>query len=110
MTTPVFVRLAPGLHKMLTDNLAKVMGKAIDQIRKAHEAGLTVTITSPDARTIRGRKRITEALRHAGLEPEIVSLLGWDTTYPGAVPAPALETAALEAESEASDPPTLTEE
>jgi hypothetical protein len=33
-----------------------------------------------------GRRRIKTALRHAGLEPAIVSLLGWATTYPGAEP------------------------
>jgi hypothetical protein len=113
MTAPVFVRLRPSLHKVDLVTLDKVLTKALEDIRKAHKAGFTVTVVSPDARTINGRKRIAEALRHAGLEPEIVSLLGWGTTYPGAEPptAPAaLAEASTAADEATDDPPTLTDD
>ena len=90
-------------------HFARVLRTAI---RKAHTAGFTITVVSPDARTIKGRKRIAEALRHAGLEPEIVALLGWGTTYPGAEP-PATPAALVEASAateETTDDPTLTDE
>lgn len=113
-TPPVLVRLRPGLHKVHLLTLDKILTKALEDIRKAHAAGFTVTIVSPDARTVPGRKKIKEDLRHAGLEPEIVSVLGWDTTYPGATPKPAptaLPESALEvAEAPAAEPPTLTDE
>lgn len=86
MSTPVLVRLRPGLHKVAPHTIEATLAKPLDEIRKAHGAGLSVTIVSPDARTMPGRKRIKTALRHAGLEPAIVSLLGWATTYPGAEP------------------------
>ena len=112
MTAPVFVRLRPSLHKVDLVTLDKVLTKALEDIRKAHTAGFTITVVSPDARTIKGRKRIAEALRHAGLEPEIVALLGWGTTYPGAEP-PATPAALVEASAateETTDDPTLTDE
>lgn len=114
MSTPVLVRLRPGLHKLPLLDLDKALTKALDEIRKAHAAGLAVHVVSPDARTIKGRKRITEAFRHADLEPEIVSLLGWATTYPGAEPPAPRE--AIEAADDplpvdkASEPPVLTED
>jgi hypothetical protein len=86
MSTPVLVRLRPGLHKVAPHTIEAALAKPLSEIRKAHQAGLSVTIVSPDARTMPGRKKIKTALRHAGLEPAIVSLLGWATTYPGAEP------------------------
>ena len=110
MSTPVLVRLRPGLHKVDLLTLDKVLTKALEEIHKAHAAGLEIHVVSPDARTIGGRKRIVEAFRHAGLEPEIVSLLGWATTYPGAEPPAPL--AAIEAADDPLPdlPPIFTED
>lgn len=113
----VLVRLRPGLHKAKLADLSALLAKPLAEIREAYAAEQEIIIVSPDARTGSGRKKISKALRHAGLEPEIVSLLGWATTYPGAMPsAPAApdEPGATESgkpdQVESLDPPTVSDE
>ncbi len=119
MTTApsILVRLRPGLHKAKSADLSALLAKPLAEIREAYAAEREIIILSPDARTTARRKKIDKAFRHAGLEPEIVSLLGWATTYPGAMPsAPAAPDEPDATESgepdpvESLDPPTVSDE
>lgn len=80
----IHVKLPPRLDKLPPHQINRVLTRALTQIRDAFTSKQPITISSPDARTSSGRRKIRETFRHAGLEPDIVALLGWSTTYPGA--------------------------
>jgi hypothetical protein len=80
----IHVKLPPRLHRLDKASTDRVLDRALPQIREAFAKGTNIIISSPDAGTTGGRRKIREVLRHADLEPEIVSMLGWSTTYPGA--------------------------